>query len=58
LCAAAARAGSQLRHDLLQYHNAWTERILIVLDDLVQFAGQHVALRVVQFKVRIPEMGA
>jgi hypothetical protein len=31
--------------------------IAIVLDDAVQFAGQHLRLLVAQFKVHAPEMG-
>ena len=42
----------------LQCHNAWTEGIPIVLDNAVQFAGQHRGLHVVQFKVHAPDMGA
>ena len=47
----------QLPQDLLQHHNAGTEGVTIVLDDVAPFADQHFGLYVIQVMGQTPRWG-
>jgi hypothetical protein len=48
----------QLRQDLLQGHNAWTEGVAIVIDQFAQPSDQRIGLIVCQLKVHGAEYNA